>query len=106
MKGATIGLGNQFLLLAIAAVALGGMGSYGGTAVGSLLMGLSVAFFTQLVNASFINTSFIAPLVSTFGEGARAAVTPILRTLPSITPMLLMIVILLVRPRGLFGKED
>ena len=104
--GATIGLGNQFLLLAIAAVALGGMGSYGGTAVGSLLMGLSVAFITQLVNASFINTSFLGPLVNLLGEGARDAVTPVLRTLPSITPMLLMLVILLVRPRGLFGKED
>jgi branched-chain amino acid transport system permease protein len=103
--GASISLANRFLLLAIAAVALGGMGSYEGTAIGSLLMGLAVAFITQLTNASFINTAILQPLAAT-GTGLEEGITPILRTLPSITPMLLMVLILLLRPKGLFGKEE
>jgi branched-chain amino acid transport system permease protein len=81
--GATSNMGNAFLLAAIAVVALGGMGSYEGTAIGSLLVGLSVAavakFATQYLNQ---------PVWS------------------SLTPMILMVVILLVRPSGLFGKEE
>ena len=37
--GATPGMGNAFLLAAIAVVALGGLGSYEGTAIGSILVG-------------------------------------------------------------------
>ena len=81
--GASIGLGSSFLLAAIAVVALGGLGSYEGTAVGSVLVGLAVAvvakFTTQYLNQ------------------------PVWQ---SITPMLLLILVLLVRPSGLFGKES
>jgi branched-chain amino acid transport system permease protein len=80
--GATIGMGNAFLLAAIAVVVLGGMGSYEGTAIGSILVGLSIAivakFATQYLNQSVWQ---------------------------SLTPMFLLILILLVRPSGLFGKE-
>jgi len=81
--GASSGLGDQFLLAAIAVVVLGGLGSYVGTAVGSLLLGLSVA-----VVANFVSSPQISQPVWS-----------------SLTPMLLMIVVLLVRPSGLFGKE-
>ncbi|MBN2470517.1 MAG: branched-chain amino acid ABC transporter permease [Anaerolineae bacterium] len=81
--GATINMGNAFLLAAIAVVALGGMGSYEGTAVGSLLVGLSVA-----VVAKFATQYLNQPVWS------------------SLTPMILMILVLLLRPRGLFGKEE
>ena len=80
--GATIGMGNAFLLAAIAVVVLGGMGSYEGTAIGSVLVGLAVAivakFATQYLNQSVWQ---------------------------SLTPMLLLVLVLLVRPSGLFGKE-
>ncbi len=80
--GASIGLANAFLLSAIAVVVLGGLGSYGGTAIGSLLVGLAVA-----VVANFASSPSIG-----------------LPVLSSMTPMLLMILVLLVRPSGLFGK--
>lgn len=78
--GASTTLGNAFLLQAIAVVVLGGMGSYAGTAVGSVLVGLAVA----VAQDAAIGTSFSA--------------------LPSITPMLLLVLVLLLRPSGLFGN--
>ena len=61
-------------------VVLGGMGSYEGTAIGSIMVGLAVA----VAQDAAIGTSFAA--------------------LPSITPMLLLILVLLLRPSGLFGN--
>lgn len=78
--GAAPSLGNTFLLQGIAVVVLGGLGSYGGTAVGSILVGLAIA----VAQDAAIGTSFSA--------------------LPSITPMLVLILILLIRPSGLFGN--
>jgi branched-chain amino acid transport system permease protein len=66
---------------AIAVVVLGGMGSYEGTAAGSVMVGLAVAVAQQAT----IGTS--------------------LNVLPSITPMLLLILVLLLRPSGLFGSK-
>jgi len=79
--GASTTLGSGFLLQAIAVVVLGGMGSYAGTAVGSVLVGLAIA----VAQDTAIGTSFAA--------------------LPSITPMLLLVLVLLVRPSGLFGNS-
>ncbi len=80
--GATIGMGNAFLLAAIAVVVLGGMGSYEGSAIGSILVGLAIAivakFATQYLNQSVWQ---------------------------SLTPMFLLLLVLLIRPSGLFGKE-
>lgn len=78
--GAAPSLGNAFLLQGIAVVVLGGMGSYGGTAIGSVLVGLAIA----VAQDAAIGTSF--------------------SVLPSITPMLVLILILLIRPSGLFGS--
>lgn len=80
--GASLGVGQQFLLGAIAVVVLGGLGSYEGTAVGSLLVGLAMAIVAKF-SAEFINQPVWA----------------------SLTPMLLLALVLLVRPSGLFGKE-
>ncbi len=80
--GATIGMGNAYLLAAIAVVVLGGLGSYVGTAVGSIMVGLAVA-----VMQNFASSPAIA-----------------LPVLASMTPMLLMVLVLLLRPSGLFGK--
>ena len=81
--GASIGMGNTFLLSAIAVVVLGGLGSYEGTAVGSLLVGLAAAVVANFVSSPAFNQPVFA----------------------SMTPMLLMILVLFLRPRGLFGKE-
>ncbi len=56
------------------------MGSYGGTAVGSILVGLSIA----VAQSAAVGTNFSA--------------------LPSVTPMLLLVLVLLLRPSGLFGS--
>lgn len=77
--GATPTLGSTFLLQAIAVVVLGGMGSYEGTALGSIMVGLAVSVASQVS----IDLSF--PM------------------LPSIMPMLLLVLVLLLRPSGLFG---
>lgn len=79
--GASTSLANVFLLQAIAVVIIGGMGSYIGTAVGSLMVGISVA----VAQEAAIGSSFSA--------------------LPSITPMLLLVLVLLLRPSGLFGAS-
>jgi branched-chain amino acid transport system permease protein len=80
--GASIGLGDSFLLFAIAAVVLGGLGSYEGTAIASILVGLAVA-----IVAAFTTQHLNQPVWQ------------------SITPMILLMLVLLVRPSGLFGKE-
>lgn len=80
--GATSTLGAGFLLQAIAVVVLGGMGSYIGTAAGSILVGLAISVAQDVA----IGTEFAA--------------------LSSITPMLLLVLVLLVRPSGLFGSQS
>lgn len=77
--GASTTLGSAFLLQGIAVVVLGGMGSYEGTAVGSVMVGLAIAVAQDVA----IGTNFTV--------------------LPSITPMLLLILVLLLRPSGLSG---
>ena len=79
--GASTTVGGTFLLQGIAVVVLGGMGSYIGTAVGSVMVGLAIAVAQD------------------------AAIGTSLSILPSITPMLLLVLILLVRPSGLFGSS-
>jgi len=80
--GASLELGNAFLLAAIAVVVLGGLGSYEGTAIASVLVGLSVAVVAKFTT-QYINQPVWA----------------------SITPMIVLVLILLIRPSGLFGKE-
>jgi branched-chain amino acid transport system permease protein len=79
--GASPSLASNSLLTAIAAVVLGGMGSYFGTAVASLMVGLAIA----VAQDAAIGTQF--------------------SVLPSIVPMLLLILVLLLRPSGLFGSS-
>ena len=79
--GASVKLGNAFLLQAVAVVVLGGMGSYGGTAVASILVGLTLSVAQNL----------------TIGTN--------LAVLSSIAPMLLLVLVLLLRPSGLFGSS-
>lgn len=80
--GATISMGNSFLLASIAVIVLGGLGSYEGTAIGSFLVGLAWVTMEQV--------SLTANLGSVWA---------------SITPMLMLALILLFRPRGLFGEQ-
>lgn len=80
--GATLSMGSTYLLAAIAAIVLGGLGSYGGTAIASLLVGIGWAAMEQFS---------VRPEVGTVWA--------------SMTPMLMLAIILLLRPSGLFGEE-
>jgi len=80
--GAFPAMGTQFLLTAIVVIVIGGMSSYEGTAIASILVGLTRATAEQL-SLQYLNTPVLA----------------------SVSALLFMVVVLLVRPTGLFGRE-
>lgn len=80
--GAYPSMGAQFLLVAVIVIVIGGMSSYEGTAIASLLVGLTRATAEQL-SLQYLNTPVLA----------------------SVSILLFMIIVLLVRPNGLFGRE-
>ncbi len=80
--GAYPGMGTDFLLVAIIVIVIGGMSSYEGTAIASLLVGLTRATAEQ-ISLQYLNTPVLA----------------------SVSILLFMVVVLLVRPNGLFGRE-
>lgn len=80
--GVTLSNGSLYLLASIAVIVLGGLGSFEGTVIGSFLVGLGWAVMEQFSLSS--------------GAGSIWA---------SITPMLMLALVLLLRPSGLFGEE-
>jgi branched-chain amino acid transport system permease protein len=87
------GMGPAFLIQGFIAVVIGGMGSYPGAAVGTLLLGLARAFGDHFVAAG-INLPF---LEATF-KGSPAVAKA--------SAVLIMAIVLLVRPAGIFGKKE
>ena len=81
--GAFPSMGDQFLLSAVIVVVLGGMSSFEGTAIASILVGLTRATAEQ-VSLQYLQTPLLA----------------------SLSILLIMVVVLLVRPSGLFGRES
>jgi branched-chain amino acid transport system permease protein len=77
------GMGDAFQLQGFIVVVIGGMGSYGGAAIGALLIGLSRAF------GDYMALKFsLSPAIS------------------EASTVILMAIVLLVRPAGLFGKKE
>lgn len=70
------GMGDQFLIFALIVVIIGGMGSVTGSFVGSIIVGLSFNYVAFLVPKMALGVNFM-----------------------------IMAVILLIRPKGLFGKD-
>jgi branched-subunit amino acid ABC-type transport system permease component len=88
--GMDIGMGDQFIILAFVVVVVGGVGSLFGSVVSGLLIGEAV---------------FVTPLVlSTLASRTNVAAFDI-SGIGGLMPYLVMIIVLLVRPRGLFGQE-
>ncbi len=85
-------MGGIFQLQAFIAVVIGGMGSYVGTAVGSLILGLARAFGDTLVTTG-IALPGMAHAWRASPAIARASI------------VLIMAIVLLVRPAGIFGKK-
>lgn len=86
-------MGSIFLLQAFIAVVIGGMGSFTGAALGTLLLGLARAFGDHFVAAG-ISLPF---LESTF-KGSPA--------IARASTVLIMAIVLLFRPAGIFGKKE
>jgi branched-chain amino acid transport system permease protein len=81
--GAFPSMGDQFLLSAVIVVVLGGMSSFEGTVIASILVGLTRATAEQ-ISLQYLQTPVLA----------------------SLSILFIMIIVLLVRPSGLFGREN
>lgn len=81
-------------------VVVGGMGSLEGAFIASILIGLLQTFAIS-VNASFADIFGFAGLSATsdFGRITVASIAPIL-------PFLLLVLMLMLRPRGLLGERE
>lgn len=91
--GVNLGLGAEVQLQGFISVVIGGMGNYVGAAVGALLVGLARAFGDQLV-LSGIHLPWMDGVLRMSPSIARAST------------VLIMALVLLLRPAGLFGKKD
>ncbi len=90
--GLSNAMGTRFLLMALIALAIGGLTSYPGAAAGSVLVGLLQQFIIKYGQIG-INLPFLAEP---------------LKPSPPLVPastVLLMVIILLILPYGLFGRE-
>jgi branched-subunit amino acid ABC-type transport system permease component len=94
LRGAEFGMGlsmaQQFVILAFVVVVVGGVGSLFGSVVAGVLIGW----------AQFLTPTVLSSLAMVTGVDALAV--PGVR---GIVPFVVMIAVLLVRPRGLFGEE-
>ncbi len=91
--GLSDGMGAHLLLGALIALAIGGLTSYPGAAAGSLLVGLVQQFIIKYGSIG-INLPFMAEPFK-----------PSPPLVPAST-VLLMVIILLVMPQGLFGRKE
>lgn len=91
--GLSTGMGTQFLLLALIALAIGGLTSFPGAAVGSLLVGLLQQFIIKYGQIG-INLPFLAEPFKPSPPLVPASV------------VLLMVLILLLLPNGLLGRSE
>jgi branched-chain amino acid transport system permease protein len=85
------GMGALFIILVFVVIVVGGMGSLFGSVVGGLLIGVAMFLAPTMLNALALTTGLEWIAI----DGVRR-----------IVPFILMIVVLLDRPRGLFGEED
>lgn len=92
-QGLSDGMGSTLLLSALIALAIGGLTSYTGAAVGSVLIGLIQQFMVK-----FGQTGIPIPFMET-------AFKPTPSLVPAST-VLLMVIVLLLIPQGLFGRKE
>jgi branched-chain amino acid transport system permease protein len=86
-------MGGIFQLQAFIAVVIGGMGSFAGAAVGTLILGLARAFGDH-----FVAAGIDVPFLETVIKGSPA--------IAQASSVLIMAIVLLVRPAGIFGKKE
>lgn len=86
-------MGGVFQLQAFVAVVIGGMGSFAGAAVGTLILGLARAFGDY-----FVAAGIDIPMLDLTFKGSPA--------IAKASSVLIMAIVLLVRPQGIFGKKE
>ncbi len=86
-------MGLEYMLQAFIVVVIGGMGSVPGAALGALLVGLARAFGDYIV-LSGVSLPWMEKAVRMSPSIARAST------------VLIMAIVLMVRPAGLFGEEE
>jgi branched-chain amino acid transport system permease protein len=94
VNSATTDMGQSILLSAIIVVVLGGLGSYLGSALGALIIGLAqnyVPFYTAQLEA----TSWWPHQLQNIDASAASLIS-----------LVLLVVILLLRPQGLMGLKN
>jgi branched-chain amino acid transport system permease protein len=87
------GMALEFLLQAFIVVVIGGLGSVPGAALGALLVGLARAYGDNLVLAG-VQLPWMSEAVSGSPAIARAST------------VLIMVLVLLIKPTGIFGKKE
>ena len=86
-------MGSIFQLQAFIAVVIGGMGSFVGAVVGTVILGMARAFGDHFVAAG-IDVPFLDTVIKGSPAIARAST------------VLIMAIVLLVKPSGIFGKKE
>lgn len=87
------GMALEFLLQAFIVVVIGGLGSVPGAAVGALLVGLARAYGDHIVLAG-IQLPWMTDVIAGSPAIARAST------------VLIMVIVLLIKPTGIFGKKE
>jgi branched-subunit amino acid ABC-type transport system permease component len=88
--GVDPGTAEEFVILAFVVVVIGGVGSLFGSVIAGLLVGWAQFLVPVVLSSLAVVTGVSALDVQGIGR---------------LIPFLVMIVVLLVRPRGLFGEE-
>jgi branched-subunit amino acid ABC-type transport system permease component len=91
MVGVTLAMADEYIVLVFVVIVVGGMGSFGGSVVAGLLIGWTRFLVPQMMTALAGYTAIGALNV---GGG-----------IGNVLPYVLMAIVLLVRPQGLFGRE-
>ena len=91
LESVEVGMGEPVLILAFVVIVIGGIGSIKGALIGSLLVGITDTMGRVL----------LPPLFSQFMPPADAV--PVASALASMSIYILMAIVLVMRPAGLFG---
>ncbi len=94
IRSVQIGMGEQVLILTFLVIVIGGIGSIRGAFVGSILIGL-----VDTLGRAYLPSLFKVFLTGSIADGLAG-------TLSSILIYLVMAVVLVVRPRGLFPVSE
>ncbi|MGH3650105.1 MAG: ABC transporter permease subunit, partial [Acidimicrobiia bacterium] len=85
------GMGDNFLILSFVVIVIGGIGSLKGAVIASLVVGLAGTY----------SQTYLPSIIARFTDPSSAAA--IGSSMASASIYMVMVVVLLVRPRGLYG---